>query len=147
MFFIKNGDEFPLRSCFRKDAERAFADDGAAAFPATDEFYDPEAATICERGESEVLRGGPLGCVLIFVDLNMVRDEAIEVDVGADFIVPVAVVIEGIDLEDLDDELRDIFEIHLQRDLIIERVNFLAGGGELDINAVLERLELGWGKE
>ena len=75
------------------------------------------------------------------MNFNVVGDEAVEVDIGAHLIAEIAVVVKRVDLEDLHDKLGDIFKMKKESDFVIEAVDFLAGGVELDIDAIFEGLE------
>ena len=141
--FVEDGDEFTLRDGFFKNAERAFANDGAAALSAADEFDDPEAAAVFDGGDFEFALDAELWGVFVFVGFHHVGDETIEIDVGADFVAEIAVVVKRVDFENFDDEFGDVLKVNGEGDGVVELVNLLGGGIEFDIDAVFEGLEFG----
>ena len=72
-----------------------------------------------------------------------VCDQAVEIDVGADFISKTAVIVKSINLKNLNKELGNIFEMHLQTHRIVEGKGLLIRGIKLNLHPILERLKFG----
>ena len=99
-------------------AEGAFADEGAAAFAAADEFDDPDTATAFEFGEGERAFAAEEWGVGEVVGLLAVSGEPVEIEVGVDLSAGGAVDVLGVDLVDLDEEFRDILGEEIEGDLV-----------------------------
>jgi hypothetical protein len=77
------------------------------------------------------------------VRLLAVGDEAVEIEVGVELALLRLEEVERVELENLHDELRRVFDDDIERDVIARQELRRVRGGEFDVHAVFERLKLG----
>ena len=120
----------------------AGADEGAAAAAAADEFDDPGPAFAFEVGEGEFLPCARERAAIEAVRLLAVGDEAVEIEVGVELALLRLEKVERVELENLHDELRRVFDDHIERDVIARQELWGVCGRKFDVHAVFERLKL-----
>jgi hypothetical protein len=84
----------------------------------------------CERAAVEGVR------------LLAVGDEAVEIEVGVELALLGLEEVERVQLENLHDELRRVFDDDIERDVVAGQELRGVGGGEFDVHAVFELLKL-----
>ena len=147
VIFVEHGDELSLFSGFLENTQSAFANESSTAFAGSDEFDDPKTAPFFDGRDFEFAFEAELRSVLVFVGFYDIGDEAIEVDISADLVSKIAVIVEGVDFENLDNELGDVLKVNGKNDFVVDLINLFGGCIEFDIDAVLKGLELGRRKE
>ena len=142
VLFIEHEDQITCGAGLLQKMPLAGADEGAAAAAAADEFDDPGPAFAFEVREGEFLPRAAKWAAFEGVRLLAVGDEAVEIEVGVELTLLGLEEIERVELENLHDELRRVFDDHIECDVVARQELRRVRGGEFDVHAVFECLKL-----
>ena len=120
--------------------EVALADQGAAGFSIANEIHHPDTAFSGELGKFEIALHPQDGSFRVIEFLQHIGQQAIEIQVGADLLGVGPVVIESVDLEKADAEMRHIFHPDIHADLAGGVDSRRVGGVEIEINPLAQLL-------
>ena len=141
---IEHPERMPGGGDARDRVQFAFADQRAAALAVADELDHPRTALAGELRERE----GPLDQAHRRVVVGLCRlragDQAVEVDRGVQVALGLEKVVERIDLEHVDDQLRHVLHADLEHDLVPGGKMAPVLGCDLDLHAVADPLVSNW---
>jgi len=138
---VEHGKDLAGGAGAHEVGQSALADDRAAALAVADDLDDIDAAVV-DAGELERALDLAIGRLVARIHLLFVGYEPVEVDVGIDLALVLAVIGAGVHFENLHDQCAHVLGPHRHLGRVAHAVAFPVGGVELDSHALFELLEV-----
>ena len=136
--FVEDREHVSGRAGADQVSESTLADEHAAALAVANEVDDPGPASL-QLGKLKPSQQLSLRRLAVGECPFEVWDQSVEVDVGVQFTNLVAVVVQRIEFEDLDDQRVDVLDFEFERNVVVGVERGGIGGDEVDIDSFLQQ--------